>query len=67
MSQAKDETTAVEPIERELIVAYLSYALDDVGAVSASGLQLLQLAIATIAKEAAAENPDQDAPTIFCH
>jgi len=67
MSQAKDETTAVEPIERELIVAYLSYALDDVGAVSASGLQLLQLAIATIAREAAAENPDRDAPSIFCH
>jgi len=67
MSQTKDETTAVEPIERELIVAYLSYALDDVGAVSASGLQLLQLAIATIAREAAAENPDQNAASISCH
>jgi hypothetical protein len=38
--------------ERELLVAYLSYALEDVRALSANALHLLQLTIATISEEA---------------
>ena len=34
--------------QRELIVAYLSYALDDVGALSPVGLRLLQMTIASL-------------------
>ena len=51
MSQRKRSKT-VSPRERELIVEYLSYALDDVHALSETGLHLLQMAIATINKEA---------------
>jgi hypothetical protein len=58
MSETKDDRKTIDPHERELIVAYLSYALDDVGAVSASGLQFLQMTIATIAGESVAENPN---------
>jgi hypothetical protein len=56
MSKTKTEGKNLSTDERELIVAYLSYALDDVGAFSANGFRLLQLAIAAIAKEAAAVN-----------
>jgi hypothetical protein len=48
-------------------VAYLSYALDDVRAVSDIGLHLLQMTIAALRKEAVAANSDQEAPTISCH
>jgi hypothetical protein len=39
----------VSPGERDLIVGYLSYALDDVRALSDVGSQLLQMTIAAIA------------------
>jgi hypothetical protein len=43
MNQLKSENETINPDERELIVAYLSYALDDVRAVSDIGLHLLQM------------------------
>lgn len=58
MGQVKETTRTVDLHERELLVAYLSYALDDIGAVSTNGLQLLQLTIATITQESAAQNAD---------
>ena len=67
MSEPKNERDIVNPPERELIVAYLSYALDDVGALSESGLHLLQLAIATLATEASAGTSDRQPPVISCH
>jgi hypothetical protein len=44
-----------DPWQRELIIAYLSYALDDVRALGGIGPQLLQMTI-----EAIAENPAAD-------
>jgi hypothetical protein len=67
MSEAENEREIVDPPERELIVAYLSYALDDVRALSQSGLHLLQLTIATLATEAAAEAANREPPVISCH
>ena len=51
MDDTKNENNREDSASRELIVAYLSYALDDVRAMSADGLQFLQLAIATIAQD----------------
>lgn len=67
--QIKGVGKVVDPRERELIVAYLSYALEDVRAVSAAGLQLLQLTIAAITEESAAQNPIAGAPMTptACH
>jgi hypothetical protein len=42
--------------ERQLIVAYLSYALDDVRELGGPGLHLLQMTIAAIADNEANEN-----------
>lgn len=64
---AKSERKTVEPHQRELIVAYLTYALDDVRALSEVGLHLLELAIATITDEAAADKSDAAAPVARLH
>jgi len=55
--------------QRDLVVAYLSYALDDVQAVSAVGLQLLQMTIAAINEEAAIKenNIGAEAAVVSCH
>jgi hypothetical protein len=37
--------------QRELVVAYLRYALDDVSALSPVGLRLLQMTIASLTEE----------------
>ena len=42
----------LDPRERELIVAYLSYALEDVRAISEVGSHFLQMTIATLADDA---------------
>jgi hypothetical protein len=44
------------PRQRELIIAYLSYALDDVRALGGIGPQLLQMTIAAIAENPAADD-----------
>jgi hypothetical protein len=49
----------LNPRERELIVAYLTYALDDVRALSEVGSQFLQLTIATLTDEAALDTPGE--------
>ena len=59
MLQSKSESKALSPRERELIVAYLSYALDDVRALSEVGSHLLQMTIATLNEETAPENSAQ--------
>ncbi|HXW43109.1 MAG TPA: hypothetical protein VEK75_18005 [Xanthobacteraceae bacterium] len=43
--------------ERELVIAYLSYAMDDVAALSPAGLQLLCMTIAALKGETAALLP----------
>lgn len=45
----------VTPRERALVVAYLSYALDDVRALSEVALRHLQMAIRTVAEDTASE------------
>jgi hypothetical protein len=63
----KSERKAIEPHQRELIVAYLTYALDDVRELSEMGLHLLELAIATIIDEIAADESDAAAPVPHYH
>jgi len=45
------EDKILSPRERELIVAYLSYALDDVRALSEVGSHFLRLTIASLSDE----------------
>jgi hypothetical protein len=51
MFHGEKEDKTMSPRERELVVAYLSYALEDVRALSEAGSHLLQMTIATIAEE----------------
>jgi hypothetical protein len=59
MLQSKSVSKALSPRERDLIVAYLSYALDDVRALSEVGSHLLQMTIATLNEETASTNSIQ--------
>jgi alkylhydroperoxidase/carboxymuconolactone decarboxylase family protein YurZ len=59
MLQSNSESKTLSPRERELIVAYLSYALDDVRALSEVGSHLLQMTIATLNEEMASRNSGQ--------
>jgi hypothetical protein len=45
------ESKTLSPRQRELVVAYLSYALEDVRALSEAGSHLLQMTIATITED----------------
>jgi hypothetical protein len=67
MNETKNERKTIEPHQRELIIAYLTYALEDVRAVSELGLQLLELAIATITDDLAADESGLDAPVVHLH
>ena len=67
MSRVKNDGSIVDADERALVVAYLSYALDDVRALSANGLHLLQMTIAAIAAESVAENSGSESPIVSCH
>jgi hypothetical protein len=51
MLHEEQESKTLSPRQRELVVAYLSYALEDVRALSEAGSQLLQMTIATITEE----------------
>jgi hypothetical protein len=51
MLHEEQESKTLSPRQRELVVAYLSYALEDVRALSEAGSQLLQMTIATITDE----------------
>jgi hypothetical protein len=70
MSEVKSDRKAAAPQEREKIVAYLAYALEDVRPLSEVGSQLLQLAIATIIDDQADDDTDKikaPAPVASCH
>jgi hypothetical protein len=54
----KDVKT-VSPHQRELVVLYLSYALEDVRALNEMGSHFLQMTIATITEEASLDKPVQ--------
>lgn len=59
MFYGEKENKAVSPRERELVVAYLSYALEDVRALSEAGSRFLQMTIATITEETTLDTPIQ--------
>jgi hypothetical protein len=51
MLHEEKESETLSPRQRDLVVAYLSYALEDVRALSEAGSHLLQMTIATITEE----------------
>jgi hypothetical protein len=51
MLHGEKEGKPLSARQRELVVAYLSYALEDVRALSEAGSQLLQMTIATITED----------------
>lgn len=55
MDHREIERKSIGSQERELLVAYLSYALDDVEAISRAGLHHLRMAISSIAAHSAAD------------
>lgn len=59
MFYGEKENNAISPRERELVVAYLSYALEDVRALSEAGSRFLQMTIATITEETTLDTPIQ--------
>ena len=67
MFHGEKEGKALSPRQRELVVLYLSYALDDVRALSEMGSHYLQMAIATISEEASLDTPVQPIQTTTPH
>jgi hypothetical protein len=59
MFYGERENKAISPRERDLVVAYLSYALEDVRALSEAGSRFLQMTIATITEETTLDTPIQ--------
>ncbi len=55
MSEREIERKKLGSQERDLLVAYLSYALDDVEAISRAGLHHLRMAISSIAQDPMAD------------
>jgi hypothetical protein len=53
MDHREIERKSIGSQERDLLVAYLSYALDDVEAISRAGLHHLRMAISSIAAHSA--------------
>jgi hypothetical protein len=51
MLHGEKASKTLSPRQRDLVVAYLSYALEDVRALSEAGSHLLQMTIATINEE----------------
>ena len=47
----RDECEIERPHQRDLVIAYLSYALEDVRALSKVSMQFLQMAIASLHEE----------------
>ena len=51
MLHSEKESKSLSPRQRDLVIAYLAYALEDVRALSEAGSHLLQMTIATITEE----------------
>jgi len=65
-TEAKD-TKIPHLRQRELIIAYLSYALDDVRALGGIGPQLLQMTIEAIAENPAVDDSDPPLQPTLAH
>jgi hypothetical protein len=59
MFHGEKDSKTLSPHQRELVVLYLSYALEDVRALSEMGSHFLQMTIATITEEANLDKPVQ--------
>jgi hypothetical protein len=59
MLQDQRDGKLLDSRERELIVAYLRYALEDVRALSEIGSHFLQMTIASLTDEAALDSPSE--------
>jgi len=67
MLHGEKESKTIGPREREQIVAYLSYALEDVRSLSEAGSHLLQMTIATITEESRLDTPIQPLQSTTSH
>ena len=67
MLHGENESKTLSPRQRELVVAYLSYALEDVRALSEAGSHLLQMTIATITEESRLDAPVQPLQSTTSH
>ena len=67
MLHGEKESKTIGPHEREQIVAYLSYALEDVRALSEAGSHLLQMTIATITEESSQDTAVQPLQSMTPH
>ena len=67
MFHGEKDVKTVSPHQRELVVLYLSYALEDVRALSEMGSHFLQMAIATISEEASLDTAVQPIQTTIPH
>ena len=59
MLHSEKESKTLSPRQRDLVIAYLAYALEDVRALSEAGSHLLQMTIATITEESSEDRPIQ--------
>jgi alkylhydroperoxidase/carboxymuconolactone decarboxylase family protein YurZ len=67
MLHGEKESKALSPRQRDLVVAYLSYALEDVRALSEAGSHLLQMTIATINEESSQDTSVQPLQSTTSH
>jgi hypothetical protein len=57
----RNEGQTDKPRERDLVIAYLSYALEDVQALSKVGVQLLHMTIASLSEDAQSADSEERA------
>jgi hypothetical protein len=67
MLHSEKESKTLSPHQRDLVIAYLQYAIEDVRALSETGSHLLQMAIATINEEASLDTPAQPLQSTTSH
>jgi hypothetical protein len=67
MLHSEKESETLSPRQRDLVIAYLAYALEDVRALSEAGSHLLQMTIATITEESSQDTAVQPLQSMTPH
>ena len=67
MLHSEKESKTLSPRQRDLVIAYLAYALEDVRALSEAGSHLLQMTIATITEESSQDSQVQQLQSTTPH
>jgi hypothetical protein len=67
MLHSEKESKTFSPRQRDLVIAYLAYALEDVRALSEAGSHLLQMTIATITEESSQDASVQPLQSMTPH